>query len=223
MPLYKQTTDFTCGACATLMVWNYFDRKAQLSKQNEFMIWTETAALPFKFSSPYRIAGFFIKKGFETKLIMKQEMSGEELTSLECCRAEPAERKLFLDFFKAYNEILKKQVASATQDRKPTLSDIRRALSAGNPAILLVDSYYTLKARGARNPPHLPHWVVVTGYEDEKIHINDSIHEIDLKPGKMVLESLVLKEVMDTYRRFGWPSALIVVSNDRSCYQPKNI
>ncbi|MGQ9759089.1 MAG: peptidase C39 family protein [Candidatus Methanomethylicaceae archaeon] len=51
IPLYTQTTDFTCGAYATLMVWKYFDRNVQLSKRNELLIWMEIVALPFKFSS----------------------------------------------------------------------------------------------------------------------------------------------------------------------------
>jgi len=210
VPLYRQMTDFTCGACAALMVWKY-DRKVQLSRRNEFLIWAETIALPYKFSSPYRITAFFIKKGFETKLIMEQRPISIGKTPLECYQVDPAERKLFLDFFKAYNEILKRQIASAILDRKPTLPDIRRALINRSPAILLVDSYYTLKGRGAQNPPHQPHWVVVTGYEDEKFYINDPIHETGLKPGKMMLEASVLREAMDTYRRFRWPPALIVV------------
>ena len=210
VPLYRQTTDFTCGACATLMVWRYFDRKVQLSKRNEFLIWTEIVALPFKFSSPYRIATFFIKKGFETKLLMKQETSSVTKTLLECCQVDPTERNLFLDFFKAYNTILKRRIALAILDRKPTLSDIKRALSTHIPAITLVDSYYTAKARGAKNPTHLPHWIVVTGYENDKFHINDSASESGLKSRKMMIEGFVLEKAMDTYPRFGWPSALIV-------------
>lgn len=191
------------------MVWRYF-RKVQLSKRNEFLIWTETVALPFKFSSPHRIAAFFIKKGFETRLIMEQSRFSVDKTSPECCRVDPTEKKLFLDFFKAYTGILKRQVASAILDRKPTLSDVGRALIDGSPAILLVDSYYTLKARGAEDPPHQPHWIVITGYDDQKFHVNDSIHEPGLKPGKMMLEANVLGEAMDTYRRFRWASPLIV-------------
>jgi len=211
VPLYRQTTDFTCGACATLMVWRYFDRNVQLSKRNEFLIWTEIVALPFKFSSSYRIATFFIKKGFETKLIMKQGTSGEGRILLKCCQTDPAERKLFLDFFKAHGRILKRHITSAILDRNPTLLDIRRALSNHSPVIALVDSYYIAEARGARNPPHLPHWIVVRGYEDEKFHINDSIRESGLKIGKIIMEGRILEEAMDTYSRFGWPSVLIIV------------
>ena len=126
VPLFMQTTDFTCGACATLMVWRYFDSNVQLSERNEFLIWTEIVRLPFKFSSPYRIAEFFVKKGFETKLLMKQENTSEDVTLLECCRVEPAERKLFLDFFQAYNRILKSRVTSAILNKKPTISDIKK-------------------------------------------------------------------------------------------------
>ena len=211
VPLYKQTTDFTCGACATLMVWRYFDGNVHLSKRNEFLVWTEIVALPFKFSSPYRIAAFFIKKGFETKLLMSQGISGEGKILLECCQTDPAERKLFLGFFKAHNEILKKHTESVILDRNPTTPDIRKALSNHSPVIALVDSYYTSKARGARNPPHLPHWIVIRGYEGEKFHVNDSTHENGLKTGKIVMRERLLEKAMDTYSRFGWPSALIVV------------
>ena len=211
VPLCRQTTDFTCGACATLMVWKYFDRKVQLSERNEFLIWTDIVALPFKFSSPYRIAAFFIKKGFETKLLMKQDTISEGITLLDCCQADPGERKLFLDFFKEYNMILKRRIASAIIDRKPAQPDIRRVLSTNSAVIALVDSYYSTKTRGAKKPLHLPHWIVVTGYEDEKFHVNDSINEKGLKIGKMMIESRILERAMDTYPRFGWPSALIFI------------
>ena len=100
VPLYKQAKDYTRGASATLTVWKHFDENVQLTKQNEFLTWTEIVALPFKFSSPYRIAAFFIKKGFETKLLMKQETIDIGKALPECCQVDAAERKLFPDFFK---------------------------------------------------------------------------------------------------------------------------
>jgi len=213
VPLYKQTADFTCGACATLMVWRYFDRNVQLSKRNEFSVWTEIVALPFKFSSPYRIAAFFIKKGFETQLLMSQGIGGEDNVLLECCQTDPAERKLFLDFFEKHNGILKRHISSAILDRNPTMLDIRRALSNHSPVIALVDSYYTSKARGAKDPPHLPHWIAMRGYDGEQFYINDSTHESGMKTGKMVMEGRLLEKAMDTYSRFGWPSGLVIVGS----------
>ena len=206
VPLYRQTADFTCGACATLMVWRYFDSSVQLSKRNEFLIWTEIVGLPFKFSSPYRIAEFFITKGFETKLVMKQESISEDITLHECCRVNPVERKLFLDFFQAYNEILKSRVAPAILDKKPTMPDIKKTLTNHSPIIALVDFYYTAAAIGVRAPPHLPHWVVLTEYEDKRFHVNDPAQ------GKLIMEEQVLQKAMNTYSRLGWPSALIVVT-----------
>jgi len=225
IPLCTQTTDFTCGACATLMVSKYFDGNVQLSKRNEFLIWTEIVALPFKFSSPYRIIAFFIKKGFKTKLIMKQGTSDKGEILLECCQIDPAERKLFIDFFKAHTRILKRHITSAIVDRNPTLRDIRRALSNHNPVIALVDSYYTTKMRGARNPPHLPHWIVVKGYKNKRFYINDSIQERGLKNGKIIMEEQILETAMNTYSRFRWPSALIIVGltvNKRKTLKKRN-
>ncbi|MDH4221829.1 MAG: peptidase C39 family protein [Candidatus Bathyarchaeota archaeon] len=207
VPVFRQTTDFTCGACATLMVWRHLDSNVQLSKQNEFLIWTEIVGLPFKFSSPYRIAEFFIKKGFETKLIMKQESVSEDIMALECCQVEPAERKLFLDFFQAYDRTLRNRVAPAILDKKPTIYDIRKALSNHDPIIALVDSYYTAAAKKPPAQPHLPHWIVVTGCDNKRFHANDPAQ------GKITIEKRVLEEALDTRSSFGWPSTLIIVKS----------
>jgi hypothetical protein len=216
VPLYKQTTDYTCGASATLTVWKHSDENVQLTKRNEFLIWTEIVALPFKFSSPYRIAAFFIKKGFETNLLMKQETIDIGKALPECCQVDAAERKLFPDFFKKHNAILKRHTPSAILDRNPTLLDIRRALSNHSPEIALVDSYYTSKARGARDPPHLPHWIVIRGYEGEQFYINDSTHESGLETGKTVMKERLLEKAMNTYSRFGWTSALVIVGSRKA-------
>jgi hypothetical protein len=197
------------------MVWKYFDRGVELSRRNEFVIWTETAALPFKFSSSYRIAAFFIKKGFETKLTVKQTASLRGEAPLECCQVQPADRKLFLDFFKGYTAIVEGRIASAIVYKKPDLFDIRMALAGRSPVILLVDSYYSVRARGSRHAPHLPHWVVVTGFDGERFYVNDSIHEAGLRPGKLALEARLLAKAMDTYRRFGWPPAMITVRSKK--------
>jgi len=212
VPLCRQTTDFTCGACAALMVRHYFDGNEKLTKRNEFLIWSEIVALPFKFSSPHRIAAYFAKNGFETTLVMKRGTGGGGRILLECCQTDPAERKLFVDFFEAYDKILAMHVTSDVVYRIPTLSDISRALSHGSPVIALVDSYYTTKARGARNPPHLPHWIVVSGYENGRFYINDSISERGLKNGKMGMDERILETAMDTNSRFGWLPSIIIVS-----------
>jgi hypothetical protein len=77
----------------------------------------------------------------------------------------------------------------------------------------LVDSYYTSKARGAKDPPHLPHWIVIRGYDGEQFYINDSTNEKGLETGKMVMEGPIFEKAMDTYSRFGWPSALVIVGS----------
>ena len=209
VPLFRQTTDFTCGACATLMVLKYFDRKVRFSVRNEFLIWSKTAALPFKFSSPYRIAAFFVKERFETRLIMEHRASTGKVPR-ECCDVDSSEQRLFLRFLNAHNAILKKKIASVTLGRKPTISDVKTALIGCTPVIVLIDSYYTDKIRGAQNLRHLPHWIVVTGYEGDLFYVNDSTCETRLKPGDTILESRLLRKAMDM-QRVEWPPALITV------------
>jgi uncharacterized protein YvpB len=87
------------------------------------------------------------------------------------------------------------------------MSDIEEALSNHSPIIALVDSYYTAKDKGVQAPSHLPHWIVVTEYEDKRFHVNDPAQ------GKIIIEERVLKKAIDTYSRLGWPSALIAVKS----------
>ena len=147
---------------------------------------------------------------------MSQGISGEAKILLECCQTDPAERKLFLDFFEKHNDILKRHISSAILERNPTMLDIRRALSDHSPVIALVDSYYTSKARGAKDPLHLPHWIVIRGHESERFYVNDSTHESNLKTGKTVMKERLLEKAMNTYSKFGWPSALIVVGSRKA-------
>jgi hypothetical protein len=147
---------------------------------------------------------------------MSQGVSGEGKILLECCQTDPAERKLFLDFFEKHNEILKRHISSAILDRNPTMLDVRTALSNRSPVIALVDSYYTSKARGAKDPLHLPHWVVIGGHEGERFYVNDSTPESELKTGKMVMKERLLEKAMNTYSRFGWPSALVIVGSRKT-------
>ncbi len=212
IPLCRQTTDFTCGACATLMVHNYFDGSVKISRRNEFTIWSDIVALPFKFSSPYRIAMYFTKNGFKTTLVMRRGTYGEARILRECCQTDPAERDLFVDFYNEYSTILERQVSSDQTHRNPVPGDITGALSNGSPVIALVDSYYTTKTRGSKNPVHLPHWIVVSGCENGRFHINDSISERGLKNGKIIVDEQILEKAMDTDSSLGWPPALIIVS-----------
>jgi uncharacterized protein YvpB len=87
------------------------------------------------------------------------------------------------------------------------MSDIKKTLSKHSPIIALVDSHYTATDKGVRAPSHLPHWIVVTEYENKRFHVNDPAQ------GKIIIEERVLEMAMDTYSRLGWPSALIVVES----------
>ena len=90
------------------------------------------------------------------------------------------------------------------------MSDIKKALSNHSPIIAIVDSHYTVTDKGVRAASHLPHWIVVTEYENERFHVNDPAQ------GKLIIEERVLEKAMDTYSRLGWPSALIAVKSKTS-------
>lgn len=49
------------------------------------------------------------------------------------------------------------------------------------------------------------------GYQNGRFYINDSIQERGLKNGKIIMEEQILGTAMNTYSRFKWPSALILV------------
>lgn len=72
MQLYQQTTPFTCAVCSFLMILKHFRKDIPLTREKEFEIWHQSALLPCRAASLYRLALLAKQYGLPVKIIVGQ-------------------------------------------------------------------------------------------------------------------------------------------------------
>ncbi|HWA45368.1 MAG TPA: peptidase C39 family protein [Hypericibacter adhaerens] len=166
IPHYRQTTDFTCGPSSVLMSMRALDPRAPFDRASELQLWREATSV---FSGPsgghggcgpVALALALGRRGFtaEVHVNHRDVFLGE--------RTRSAERKEVM-------RVLQEQdLAEAKRRGIPvhygTLS--QKALEArfreGLIPIVLVSTHFI-------HGDHVAHWVVVTGFDDENVYVND--------------------------------------------------
>src|SRR3989344_783953 len=73
MDFYQQSTEFTAAPSALLMVIHYFNPEFQLTRQNEFLLWQQTATLPIRAASIYAMAIVAKQHGLKVKVFVGNE------------------------------------------------------------------------------------------------------------------------------------------------------
>jgi hypothetical protein len=70
MQTYHRTTEFTTAASSLMVIINHFNPEFKLTRENEFLIWKNTATLPIRASSIYGLAVFAKKQGLNPAVIL---------------------------------------------------------------------------------------------------------------------------------------------------------
>jgi ribosomal protein S18 acetylase RimI-like enzyme len=164
VPYYRQTTDFTCGPASLLMAMAALDKKISMSQNHELDLWREATTI-FMLSGhggcgPRGLALAAYRRGFEVEL----HLSTKEGMFLDSVRSEKkkAVLKLVHEDFK-----LKVQAARIKTHYKPvTLTILKDRLKKGQIPIFLISSYQITQTK-------TPHWVVVSGLDDQFIYLHD--------------------------------------------------
>ena len=73
MDFYQQSTEFTAAPSALLMVIHHFNPEFQLTRQNEFRLWQQTATLPIRAASIYAMACVAKQDGLKVKVVVGNE------------------------------------------------------------------------------------------------------------------------------------------------------
>ena len=71
MQPYLQTTNYTCAASSLLTIIHYFKPEMELSRENEFNIWKNTALLPTRASCIYALANYARLNGLNPKVMVE--------------------------------------------------------------------------------------------------------------------------------------------------------
>jgi ribosomal protein S18 acetylase RimI-like enzyme len=164
VPFYQQKTDFTCGPACLMMAMKAFEPKRELALSEELQIWREATTI-FMTSGhggcgPQGLALSALTRGFKAELYL----SHSDALFVDTVRSQEKKEIITLvqeDFEK---KLKKKRVR--IHRKRLTLADLRQILDKGGIPILLISTYHFDRNR-------IPHWVVITAYDDHFIYLHD--------------------------------------------------
>ncbi len=204
VPLFKQTTKFTCSPASVLMILEHFGI-LKANRINEMKILELTRGKPFKLETDVGIASALMKFGFGCKIISKQDVKiGEIGLCFEYESIDISKKSLlFKKFLKNRNSVKMEALRKGCiiEDRNPTSEDVIEILNKKMPAILLFDDFFI---DSEDNRFHCPHTVAVVGFSRGNFKINDPWQ------GKIkVSKSLLDKSIKSLEKNLGMRPALI--------------
>ena len=164
VPFYRQTLDFTCGAAALLMAMKALRPELPVSRGLELRVWREATSI-FMTSGhggcgPYGLALAAAQRGFSVELYVKERgvFLGESVRSLEKREVMRLVEEDFLQELRERGIPIRRRVLG--------VEALRRAFDDHAIPIVLISSY---RIYGER----VPHWVVVTGFDERFIYVHD--------------------------------------------------
>ncbi|MDB4409877.1 GNAT family N-acetyltransferase/peptidase C39 family protein [Gammaproteobacteria bacterium] len=161
---YQQTTDFTCGPAALMMVLQTINEHYQMTRHEELQIWREATTI-FMTSghggcSPYGLALSAWRRGLAVELFINQD--GPPF--IESVR-DP-DKKAVIEL--VHEDFMSRIEGTGIDIRVQNINseELERLLRSGHPIIALISTW-----RLNRNKA--PHWVFVAGCDENFIYIND--------------------------------------------------
>lgn len=168
VPYHQQGTDFTCGPSCLMMAMKTFNPKFNISLSTELQIWREATTI-FMTSGhggcgPHGLALSAWRRGYRVEMYL----SHTQVLFIDTVRSQ--EKK---DVIELVHKDFEKKIAETNIKvirKRVTLADIREILEKGGIPIVLISTYHFSANR-------IPHWVVITAYDDHFIYVHDSDQE----------------------------------------------
>ncbi len=164
IPHYEQTLEFTCGPAALLMAMAALDPKTELTRRAELRIWRESTLIFMTAGhggcDPYGLALAAKRRGFGASTFVNIP---EELF-LHSVRSEHKR-----DVMRIVQRDFRSQLRAAKVDchaRPLRPTELRTFIDEGAVPLVLVSGYQFFYQK-------IPHWVVVTDYDDEFVYVHD--------------------------------------------------
>lgn len=198
VPYFQQTSFYTCGPAALMMVMKYWNSSFELSKKNEYDVWKQSN--PFVFfggTLQYGLSKAASIRGFSSIIYQKGKLSDYyHFPFVIGC----IEWILLRNAHQAHTRIYY---------LKEIFDVLYFALEKNIPPIVFLN----LKSISGEN---VFHWVVVTGIKDGKIYVNDPYvpqgTDTHIKKG-FPIDIEIFHQAMETHigRRFRLPPCVLLV------------
>ncbi|OGS40655.1 MAG: hypothetical protein A3K77_04310 [Euryarchaeota archaeon RBG_13_31_8] len=167
VPVYRQTTPFTCGPASLLMVLKFFDPKYPFTRDEEIALWRESTLGIFHGTCRYGLATAACKRGLNVRISSNKSGIAYECAAVVGLRT--TEKDMLEVLFKDMkNRAIQNRISETDED--VTVELLKSYLVQHQLPIVLIN------AKLVSNDDE-PHWVVMTGYDREFIFINDPLAE----------------------------------------------
>jgi len=156
VPYFKQTRFSTCGAASLIMVIKYWNKNFEISKKNETLVWIKSN--PFIFlggTLQYGLAKTALKMGFKVNIIQKSKFS--KIFS---------NKNKIIDIYEFIASYGARNNKIPIIYNKNILEEIYKSLKKKIPPIVFINLQPLISE-------NVLHWLVVTGYDDKYIYVND--------------------------------------------------
>jgi len=195
MEAYKQTTKYTSAASSLLMILNHFG-KLELTKENEYKIWQNSAQLPTRASSIFALATIAQNLGVKTKIVVgntKFEYPNYRFKKYKLKDIEQAKftSNIFLKKAKERNILV--------EERDFDLEEVKKHLREGKVLMLRVN------VGKIRDRKVTCNYVVVYGNSNNKFLI------MDTRRGKMLIPEEDMREALETVTTKGKRDKRLVI------------
>ncbi len=168
VPYYQQRTDFTCGPSCLMMAMKTFDSKFNMTLSTELQIWREATTI-FMTSGhggcgPHGLALSAWRRGYRAEMYLSHQ---------QVLFTDTVRRKEKKEVIELVHKDFEKKIAETNikvNKKRLTLTDVREILKGGGIPIVLISTYHFDHNR-------IPHWVVVTAYDEHFIYIHDPDQE----------------------------------------------
>ncbi|EEX37784.1 GNAT family acetyltransferase [Vibrio metschnikovii] len=164
MPLYVQTTPFTCGAACLLMSFSCLRPSFELSRTQELQLWREATTIFMAAGhggcSGQGLALAAAKRGFHVEL-WSQSQSTPFIDSVRDLNKKQVIELVHLDFCE---QLAHQDVAMI--DAPPTQDQLEAWVTQGACVLLLISTY---RFDGKKEP----HWIVLSGMSEKFFFFHD--------------------------------------------------
>lgn len=171
VPYYTQTLDFTCGPSALMMAMKALDPTLVMDRRLELRIWRESTTI-FMMSGhggcgPYGLALSAVRRGFDVELYAN-DPGGMFADSVRDLDKKEVIRVVQDDFLSELTEYPVRMYSGTL-----SVEEIQRQFEQGGIPLVLISSYRIYHEK-------VPHWVVVTGFDQKYIYVHDPLNHVEL-------------------------------------------
>jgi hypothetical protein len=149
------------------MVMKNFDPKLKIDRRLEFEVWRQCNMIGTRGADPFGLSVPLLDAGYEVRLVTRRKAVVQYKLWRRRLRTRFTAEDVELSFFGIRENQRRTLTRGLSVTYKwPTVTDIVRGILEGYVPIALVHM-------GVVHSLNVPHWVVVTGADDQKVAFND--------------------------------------------------